>query len=105
MTKSTPHTIRIIVVPSITISPLSTKVLHALLQSIKNLGAGQRNSISFFGAVGVHTQSVLLDPCAAPLNEQNQHDHKQYPTHYANNCRTVHLSFLLSSMASIEQFE
>ena len=50
-------------------------------------------------------RSELLDPCAAPLNEQNQHDYKEGPSHYSNNCRTVHLLFLLSSMASIEQFK
>ncbi len=67
------------------------KVLHSLLQSIEDLGASQRNSSSFFGAAGIHTRSELLDPCAATLNKQNQHDDKQSPSHYSNNCRTVHL--------------
>jgi hypothetical protein len=44
-------------------------------------------------------KTVLLDPRAAALNQNNQHDHKQDACNNTNNQDTVHCNFPFFSAA------
>lgn len=39
---------------------------------------------------------VLLHPCAASLDEQNQHDHEEHAGNNADDCYIVHFQVLLN---------
>jgi hypothetical protein len=44
------------------------------------------------------TLPALLDPCAAALNQNDQHNNRQHTGYNLNNCGRAHIDFLLSSM-------
>ena len=59
-------------------------------------GAGRRSSRNSTAPPGHPAQSVLLDPCAAPLNQNDQDDDKKHAADNPDNHGTVHIdsSFL-----------
>jgi hypothetical protein len=52
--------------------------------------ANQRRSPSFLGAARFNSQSALLHPCAAALNQNNQDDDKQNTSNNLDNRDTGH---------------
>jgi hypothetical protein len=48
------------------------------------------NLMQLRGAAKTPPHTVLLDPCAAALNQKNQHDYKEHAANNANDGDTVH---------------